>query len=77
MFDTKKKGYGFKNPDNAIIFKQQLQNKAYYGATIRKGLPEYKGQVKTGYMVYHKARTIADELAISKIYNDIKVTEGE
>ena len=68
MFDAKRKSYTFDDGAKALIFKQHLQNTGYFGAQIRKSLPEFKGHLNQGYTVYFKARTIAEEMEVNKLY---------
>lgn len=63
MFDTKKREYKFVEYADALSFADNLK-----GSTIRRSLPEFKGHANPGYSVWHRARTVADELDIIKLY---------
>ncbi len=69
--NTNKKAYRFKEQTFAFLFKQDLHNSGHKNAKLIKGLPQYKGQANTGWTVWIKARTIADEMQIDAKYKAI------
>lgn len=68
-FETTRRGYRFKNKDNATMFAANLPN--YCTPFIRRGLPQYKGQVETGWTVFCKANSISTEMTIDRSYKQI------
>lgn len=73
MFDTKLREYRFKERINANLFVSDLKGKglSFSSLKIRKGLPQYRGQVETGWSVFTRTRSIADELEVSKTFSYI------
>ena len=71
MFDTLLRHYRFKEKQNAVLFVDSLKHLNPIELRIRKGLPEYKGQENTGWAVFVKCRSVADELEVSKKFKSI------
>lgn len=69
--NTVKKQYRFKEKTFAFLFQSDLHNSGYKNSKLMKGLPQYKGQANTGYTVWIKARTIAEEMQIDAKYKAI------
>lgn len=74
-FDTSLKQYRFKNGVDAQFFALSFSPMPDY--SIKKGLPLWKGQANTGWTLFVKARTIAEEMQIDvaykKLNDDLKV----
>lgn len=71
MFETLLRHYRFKQKDNACLFAESISHLKPTSLQIKKGLPEYKGQANTGWAVYVKCRSIADELVVSNTFKAV------
>jgi len=73
MFDTLLRHYRFKQRINADLFIDDLKRQGlkFSSLKVRKGLPEYKGQVDTGWAVFTKTYSVADELKVSNTFKAI------
>jgi len=75
LSDTTKKGYRFKNAIDAQFFAMSFSPPVKF--SLKKGLPLWKGQANTGWSLFIKARTIAEEMQIDvayrKLNDDLKV----
>jgi hypothetical protein len=71
------KQYRFKeeNKTEGWLFLKDLQSSGFNFSTLkfRKGLPQYKGQVKTGWSVFCKGRTVVDEIAATERYTRVSL----
>ena len=59
----------------ASLFLSELKRSGLNFSTLKlkKGLPQYKGQVKTGWSVFVKARTVYDEISAMEKYSYVSV----
>ena len=76
MFETLLRHYRFKERTFAFLFMDDLKHRGIKFSTLklRKGLPEYKGQANTGWAVFTKTYSVADELAVSNAFKAIADT---
>lgn len=75
LTETTKKGYRFKNAVDAQFFAASFSPPVKF--SLKKGLPLWKGQANTGWTVFIKAYSVAQELQIDvayrKLNDDLKV----
>jgi hypothetical protein len=63
------------NKTEAWLFLKDLESSGFNFSTLklRKGLPQYKGQAKTGWSVFSKGRTVVDEIAATERYSSVSL----
>ena len=73
--DTVLKQFRFKEQTYAFLFLQDLKRSGFRFSTLKlkKGLPQYRGQVNTGYSVFVRGRTVCDEISALEKYSRVSV----